>query len=72
VLLINSTHIVIKNAASNRRKKIPITRAVAVPQPGSFIKSPNGEWHKVGKTKANEVNMQVVKVLPKDMQQTGK
>ena len=38
-----------------------------MPKVGSFIKAPNGDWHKVGKTKANQVNVQAVKVLPKDL-----
>ena len=71
VLQITSKHVIIRNVSSNRRKRIPVDKAMAVPQPGSFIKAPNGDWHKVLQSHGNQINVQAVKVLPEDIRNEG-
>ena len=47
--------ITIRNAVSNRKKTFDISKALAIPPVGSFVKSVTGKWHKSMLTKEHRL-----------------
>ena len=66
ILKITKEKVTIRNAASNRKKTFEITKALAIPPVGSFLKSLTGKWHKVMATEGRLATLAAVQVLPNE------
>lgn len=66
-IALGPTKLTIRNAATNRKKTVDKDRAVKIPENGSFVKSPDGQWWKISKTAGNEIKAQEVKILPEEL-----
>ena len=66
ILKITKDKVTIRNASSNRKKTIEISKALAIPPVGSFVKSVTGKWHKVMVTEGRGASLAAVQVLPNE------
>ena len=63
---ITKNKVTIRNASSNRKKTFEISKALAIPPVGSFVKGVTGKWHKVMVTEGRGATLAAVQVLPNE------